>query len=231
MLASRLDDLRRWLFPGACALCGATADEFLCPRCLESLPRPEHTCPRCAAALESGAAGAECGACQQRPPAFDRAQALFRYAPPVDWLVQGLKYRQRLDLARFFGHPFADFMAAHGAAPDLLVPVPLHPSRLRQRGYNQSLELARYVGRRLNVEIEISSVHRRRATLPQMELPRERRRANVRGAFAVTGDFTGRRVAVIDDVMTTGSTVDQLAKQLKRAGAEDVSVWVLARVG
>jgi len=230
MRVHRLDDLRRWLFPGACALCGGAADDSLCPRCLATLPRPPHACPRCAAPLASASATV-CGVCQQRPPAFDRTDALFQYAPPVDWIIHGLKYRQRLDLIRFLGRPFAEFAATRGAVPDVLVPVPLHPARLRQRGYNQSLELARYVGKRLDVEIEVRGAHRRRATLPQMELPRERRRANVRGAFAVTCNLTDRHAAIIDDVMTTGSTVDALARQLKRAGAREVSVWVVARVG
>jgi ComF family protein len=221
----------RWLLPGDCALCGAAVGpaELLCRRCTDALPASAETCPRCAAA-SAVPMPVPCGACQKQPPAFDRARALFTYAPPVDWLIHGLKYRGRLDLARFLGERLAGFAESlDDPRPDLIVPVPLHTSRLRTRGYNQSLELARYVGARLGVPIDAYGLRRVRATAPQMETPRDKRRANVRGAFRSTREFSGLRVAIVDDVMTTGSTVNALAHCLRKAGAADIAVWVVAR--
>jgi ComF family protein len=229
MFELRLDAIRRWLFPATCQLCSAPADDTLCPECLAALPHLDRTCPRCAAPMTAGHNETVCGACQKQPPHFDRAHALFHYAPPVDWLIHNLKYRHRLDHARFLGRQLAAFVERLPNRPDVIVPIPLHRTRLRSRGYNQSLELARYLSTRLNVPLDYQSARRTRATLPQMKMPREKRRANVRGAFEVTREFTGRRVAIVDDVMTTGSTVDALAACLKQAGAAEISVWVVAR--
>jgi ComF family protein len=231
MVNTRLRTLRHWLLPESCLLCGgeAEADAPLCRACGGALPVLIHTCPRCAAANAS-AVSAPCGTCQKRPPAFDRVHALFAYAPPLDWLVHGLKYRGRLDLARFLGHRLADFtLGLATPRPDVILPVPLHVSRLRTRGYNQSLELARYVGARLGIPVDAVGVRRTRATAPQTEMPLAKRRANVRGAFQATRDFAGLRVAIVDDVMTTGSTVSALAQCLRKAGAAEIVAWVVAR--
>lgn len=231
---NRLRNIQDWLFPGNCLLCRARlpAGADLCPSCDASLPRPEAACPRCAAPLATDAAG-NCGACQQRPPAFDVAEAAFRYAAPVDRLIQDLKYHRRLALARVLGRRLADHVAARGAPlPEVIVPVPLHATRLRERGYNQSLELARVVARQLDVPLAAhGAVERVRATASQTKLAPEARARNVRNAFRVADDFAGRRVALVDDVMTSGHTAGALAKSLKRAGARSVNVWVVARAG
>jgi len=171
-----------------------------------------------------------CGECQKEPPTYCVTRAAFRYAPPVDKLIQDLKYHGRLDLSRVLG----DYLARHlmdlaGQLPDVIVPVPLHPSRLRSRGYNQSLELARFVSAALELPIDASNVRRIRATAPQTELPREQRKRNVRGAFNAGVAFAGRAVAIVADVMTRGSTVQSLAQSLLKAGAREVRVWVVAR--
>ncbi len=229
---NRLRNIQDWLFPGNCLLCRARlpAGEDLCPSCAASLPRSDAACPRCAAPLAAEVAG-NCGACQQRPPAFDAAEAAFRYAAPVDRLIQDLKYHRRLALARVLGHRLAGHLVARAVAlPDMIVPVPLHPARLRERGYNQSLELARVVARQLNVPLAAhGAVERVRATASQTRLAPEARARNVRNAFRVPGDFSDMRVALVDDVMTSGHTATALAKSLKRAGAGGVSVWVVAR--
>jgi len=178
--------------------------------------------------MEAG--DAVCGECQKEPPAYCITRATFRYAPPVDKLIQDLKYHGRLDLSRLLG----DYLARHlmglaGQPPDVIVPVPLHPSRLRSRGYNQSLELARFVSAALELPIDASNVRRIRATVPQTELPREQRKRNVRGAFDAGAAFAGRAVAIVDDVMTSGNTVQSLAQSLLKAGAREVRVWVVAR--
>jgi len=171
-----------------------------------------------------------CGECQNHPPAFDGAQAVFRYASPVDKLIQQLKYHGRLELSRVLGGYLAEhLLTLDDLLPDVVIPVPLHVSRLRERGYNQSLEIARFIARRLHVPLDWESAKRVRPTAPQAELPRDQRRKNVRGAFTTSDVFFGRRVAIVDDVMTSGHTVNALAESLRRSGAHDVRVWVVAR--
>lgn len=231
---NRLRNIQDWLFPGNCLLCRARlpAGADLCPACDASLPRPEAACPRCAAPLTTASAS-NCGACQQRPPAFDAAEAAFRYAAPVDRLIQDLKYHRRLALARVLGGRLAEHLAARGIAlPDVIAPIPLHPGRLRERGYNQSLEIARVVSQQLKVPVSAhGAVERVRATVSQTKLAPEARARNVRNAFRISGDFAGQCVALVDDVMTSGHTAAALAKSLKHADASRVSVWVVARAG
>ena len=233
MVDISLKHVHRWLWPGNCLLCGArvSSRDDLCPACEHSLPRTAWVCPRCAA--NDAVRGTEdtiCGECQKHPPDFVGTQAAFRYAAPLDKLIQDLKYNGRLDLSRVLG----GYLARHllnlaGPRPDVIVPVPLHPSRLRSRGYNQSLELARFVARALELPIDFKNARRLRATAPQTELPREQRHRNVRGAFQAGSAFNGRSVAVVDDVMTSGHTVREVAQSLLKAGAREVRVWVVAR--
>ena len=229
--ASRATALQDWLFPGNCLLCAARAPagQPLCAGCAAALPRITIACPRCAAPLAE-ASTAACGACQQHRLHFDAAQALFHYQPPVDRLIQNLKYHRQLSLARVLGNLLAKHLDANMTIrPDILVPVPLHPARLRERGYNQSLELARIVARRFDLPLTTHAVRRIRATPPQTTLTSSERRRNVRNAFHTASDFSGKRVAIIDDVMTSGHTANALAKCLRRAGAINVMVWVVAR--
>jgi ComF family protein len=168
--------------------------------------------------------------CQRHPPAYDATRAVFRYATPVDRLIQHLKYHGRLELSRVLGRYLAQHLRAlDEPLPDMILPVPLHVSRLRHRGYNQSLEIARFVGRELGIPLDRQGARRIRATAPQMELPRDQRRKNVRGAFEVNGVFSGQRVAIVDDVMTSGHTANALAECLRHSGAKEVRVWVVAR--
>lgn len=224
---------RDWFLPGLCTLCAAPASRLaaLCRDCTVALPRQWPACPSCAALLPDPSAGQiPCGRCQHQPPAFDATLALYTYAAPLDRLVQRIKYSGDLALARELGEQLAiRVMESNPAHPDLLVPVPLHVSRLRTRGYNQAVELARPLSRRLCVSMDHRLVTRTRATAPQQDLNRRERARNLRNAFAVHGDLGGRQVAIVDDVMTSGATVASLAKALKRAGAGRVSVWVLAR--
>jgi ComF family protein len=203
-----------------CLLCGAeTAPELLCPACIAELPALPRSCPRCA--LPSPA-GAVCGSCLNHPPHFDATLALWRYEFPCDGLVQALKYRARLALAGFFARSLA---ARTMPEVDLIVPMPLHPKRLAERGFNQALEIARHLGR----PIAPRGVLRVKHTPPQTELPYEERAKNVRGAFLCKLDLSGTSVAVLDDVMTTGATLNELARALKRAGATRVENFVIAR--
>ncbi len=203
-----------------CPLCGRECSpEFLCPACIAELPALPESCPCCA--LPSPAA-AVCGSCLNRPPHFDATLALWRYEFPCDGLVQALKYRARLALAGFFARNLATRPIPE---VDLIVPMPLHPARLAERGFNQALEIARHLGR----PIAPRGVLRVKDTLPQTELPYEERAKNVRGAFLCRLDLSGASVAVLDDVMTTGATLNELARALKRAGATRVENFVIAR--
>lgn len=203
-----------------CLLCGGKGGpELLCAACVAELPALPDACPRCA--LPSPA-GAVCGSCLTHPPHFDATLALWRYEFPCDGLVQALKYRARLALAGFFARSLASRTLPE---VDLIVPMPLHARRLAERGFNQALEIARHLGR----PIEPRGVLRVKHTPPQTELPYEERAKNVRGAFQCKLDLTGARVAVLDDVMTTGATLNELARALKRAGAARVENLVIAR--
>lgn len=187
-------------------------------------------CTRCATPLPASGSHAECGRCQRHPPTFERSLALFRYQFPVDKLVLQLKFRRELSLARLFGELMVARVQSRPArTPDVIVPVPLHRSRLRERGYNQALEIARTVGAQLRLPVDAHGVRRARDTRAQSDLSLRERRKNVRGAFVARGNFNGLRVAIIDDVMTSGSTAEALAKCLKNAGAREIEVWVVAR--
>ncbi len=209
-----------------CVLCGArTRGGLLCPACEADLPRlPVERCPRCA--LPSPA-GHLCGACLKRPPAFDRCAAVFSYGFPLDALIRHCKYAGAQELASWFAASLASELTAQ-PRPDLIVPMPLHPKRLRERGFNQALEIARRLGDRLDLPCR-HACQRQRDTPPQAGLDLKARRRNLRGAFVCDEALAGKRIALLDDVMTSGSSLDELAKTARRAGAADISVWVVAR--
>lgn len=213
------------LLPRDCLLCGATAgDRLLCDECAAGLPRmPAHACPACALPT---AGGTTCGACLKRQPHFDATIACFVYTFPVDKLVQQLKFAHRLAIADFFS---AALLGRGLPAADLIVPVPLSPLRLRSRGFNQALEIARGLGRQSGVAVDKASCHRTLETPPQSALPWKERQKNVRGAFECSDDLSGKTVIVTDDVMTTGATLDELARVLKDHGAARVINCVAAR--
>ena len=217
------------LFPPICILCHRPGADGLdlCAGCRRGLARPAAACERCAEPLAAGT-NLLCGRCQRRPPAFDSARSLFLYRPPVDRLILELKHQRRLVQARLLGQ-LLGAAAADWPACDVLVPVPLHRLRLWRRGFNQSLEIARHVERRLGIPIDTRDCRRVRRTAVQAELPAPARRRNLRQAFRVQGDWDGRRVAIVDDVMTTGATADALTRALKAQGAAEVQVWVCAR--
>ena len=222
------------LFPGRCRLCGTAVQppQRLCPECLEDLPWLNSGCVRCGLPLPATSGGLLCGRCQQQAPGFDRTLAAFHYQPPIDYLVKRLKFSGELALCPFFSHLLAERVSAQAAPlPDLILPVPLHHTRLHERGFNQSTELARRLGRSLDIQVDNRLCTRTRSTHPQSLLPRAGRRKNMRGAFRVNRLPAASRVAIIDDVMTTGLTCCELARTLKQAGAEHVEVWVVARAG
>lgn len=222
--------IQDWVFPPTCLLCGdgGTPGRDLCIPCAQSLPRNQPACPRCGLGL-AVAIDAPCGECLKHPPAFDRVLAPFRYEEPVRHLIRSLKFHARYPNARLLGDLMGDALAGGEALPKLIIPVPLHPRRYRERGYNQSVEIARTLSKRLGVPLDLRSCARAVATAPQADLSAEERRRNVKKAFAVLKTPAADHVAILDDVVTTGATVNALAKALRKAGVGRIDVWACAR--
>lgn len=216
------------IFGGTCYLCRGESRGILCAPCSADLPylsRPR--CPRCAIPTTEPRL---CGRCLADPPEFDATVAVFAYAFPADVLVQGLKFRSELALAPLLASALhAELCVEPAARIDLIVPVPLHDFRMRGRGYNQSMEVARWLATRLGTSIASDVCMRVRDTKAQLDLPFKERRDNVRGAFSCRRALEGASVAVVDDVMTTGATLHELAATLKQFGAARVVNWVVAR--
>lgn len=213
------------LLPQDCMLCAApSGDRQVCVDCSAELPWLGETCPRCALPTPGARV---CGRCVATPPAFDATVACFAYEYPLDRLVQALKYGHRLALSRWFGEVLVGRVGA--ATVDRVVAMPLHRARLAERGFNQSLEVARHAARGIGAPLDAETVRRVIATAPQVDLPLDARARNVRGAFACGDRLDGARVAVVDDVMTSGATLDELARTLKESGAASVVNWVIAR--
>ena len=225
-LISHLQRELRQLLEQDCLLCAASsAVDILCDACAAELARLEGPCcPQCA--IPTGH-GEVCGHCLSRPPHFDAALAAYRYDCPLDKLVQSFKYGQRLALGAYFGQQLAAL--GKSIVADLIIPLPLHPERLRARGFNQALEIARPVGKALGLPIDTFSCHRMRNTPAQTNLAWRDRAKNVRGAFHCSSDLTGKRVILVDDVMTTGASLDECARTLKLHGAAAVTLLVVAR--
>ena len=214
--------LANLLFGGTCFLCRGSSRGLLCEACRADLPGlAGELCPRCALPAPGAAV---CGRCLAEAPAYDATTAALVYDFPADALVHALKFRGELALAPLLGAMLSAKVSAFTV--DRVIPVPLSGPRLRGRGYNQSVEIARHVApEKLDVDLCV----RETDGTPQTALPWDERRSNVRGAFSCRRPLAGATVAVIDDVMTTGATLDEMARTLKRAGAARVVNWVVAR--
>lgn len=217
--------------PQTCCLCGANSMYLaICPACWRDLPQlnPAQTCSRCARPTTQPTV---CGRCLSQPPAYDRVIAGFAYAEPMSQLISQLKFRGKIQLARLFGELLANRAAYENSKVEALLPVPLHRYRLGQRGYNQALEIARPLSRAHGLPIIHSSVSRQRNTLPQSDQSGSSRWRNVHGAFALHQAPRAKAVAIIDDVMTSGHTVNEIALLLRQAGVNWIEVWCVARAG
>jgi len=217
--------LRQLLPAQPCLLCGTyTRHDGWCPTCDAGLPYLAHACcPICALPTPDGSV---CGHCLQHPPHFDHTAAVFAYAFPVDKLVQALKYGEQLALADALSRRLVQRIEQ---PPDRILAMPLHHVRLRERGFNQSLELARGICRQLKVPLLTNSARRIRNTTQQSALPWKERKRNMRNAFACDDNLSGLHIGIVDDVMTSGTTLDELARTLRHAGASKISAWVVAR--
>lgn len=245
-----LSALVNLIFPPVCALCGGDAQSSedghhssmvwrghgICHRCKEELSwLSPPFCPRCAMPIRSAVASSHlCGECLEDPPPFHSAHALMVYGEEVFPLLHRMKYGPDASLARFMGVLLARHLSPQLAELDLagVVPIPLHPARLRHRGFNQASTMGRELARSLGVDLELELLVRVRATPPQVGLSRAQRVTNVKGAFQVQYGTraVGRNWLLLDDVYTTGATLREAARVLLRAGARQVHVVTFARV-
>lgn len=224
------------LLPGSCALCARPSGESLCSGCRQRyFATVPQRCPQCALPLPGPAAATRCGDCLAHPPAFDYSIAACDYAAPLDQLVLALKFGHRLALAPLLAHLLRDAILRCDQAPlpDLLCVVPLGRLRLQERGFNQALEIARPLARQLGIALDAKLLFRSRETAPQSSLPPGERARNVRQVFVPHAGalerIRGAHIAVVDDVMTTGVTLHEVATILKHSGAARVSNFVVAR--
>ena len=222
------------LFPGICVLCRSPSRRAidLCPSCERAFTCNEQACQVCAAPLAVPGSQRVCGRCIATPPPWTRTLAPFTYAQPLTRVIEGLKSGNGLRQARILGALLsASAEAAYdpNELPEALIPVPLTRRRLRQRGFNQAALLARSTARRLGLPNLSGHLARIRNTPPQRSLPRSARLTNVRAAFAVRRPITYRRIALVDDVSTTGATAHAASTALLASGAEEVHVWVAAK--
>lgn len=216
----------RALLPLRCLVCRERgADGDLCAPCRDALAIPAAACPRCARPLPAPAPA--CGRCLRKPPPWQAAHAAFAYTFPLDRLLPRFKFHGDLAAGRVLADLWRPRLPAE--RPEALVPVPLHRARLRERGYDQALELARALAPAVGVPIRSDALWRPRATARQSEMTAGARRRNVAGAFAVRGPPLPAHVALLDDVMTTGATLRACTQALHAAGVARVDVWVLAR--
>lgn len=226
-----------FLLPGVCIHCSRLSgrQRDLCQACEAGLPRIPQPCGRCGLDIpRCNPWHSYCGSCLSQPPPFQRLVAPLAYQPPLPGFITAFKYHERLVVGRELTMILADEIRVryHGQPlPELLIPVPLHPKRLRQRGFNQSLEIARDLARLLDLPLFSRLAARCRKTDSQTGLNARQRRQNLRGAFSIPepGKVKGKTIAIVDDVITTATTVSELSQTLLRAGAGQVHVWALAR--
>jgi len=223
--------MRRLLAP-RCLLCDLERGDPFCTPCTRDFLAPVPRCDVCGLRL-NGSSASRCGACLRSPPAFDTTVTLADYAAPVDGLIIGLKFGHRLDIAAALGRLLAEPLATRTAPDAWVIPVPLAFERQRSRGFNQALEIARVAARLAGRRLLAGALLRAHHRAPQESLTLAQRRGNVRGAFivpeAARAALAGREVVVVDDVMTTGSTLDEIARQLRDAGAARIVNAVVAR--
>jgi len=229
--------LARFVLPRCCVLCGAASKQpySLCAPCHQDLPILQQKCALCAQMLPKDTPDQTlCGACLSSPPPFDQLHALFSYEPPITHWVVGLKFKHQLTYARLLGdllvHPIRDVWYQKTALPDLIIPVPLHPTRLQERGFNQATEIARPIARALNIQMDQSGLIRHKATAAQSGLSRKERQQNVKGSFTAHRSYEGLTIALVDDVVTTGHTISECCHAIRKQGAKRIDIWTCARV-
>lgn len=215
------------LYPIYCPLCGQPGETGICVTCQTGLARIEHPCPRCGANFSGPG---ECGSCQINTPHYDLTFAPFRYEPPLSHLIQRLKYQRRIGAARHLAALLSHSLIQSATPrPELLIPVPLHFNRLMWRGFNQSVELGRYLSSTLQIPLDRTLAYRNRSTRAQTTMRIKQRKRNVKDCFDLCRPLQAKSVAIIDDVVTSGETVNELARVLREHGAALIQVWAPLR--
>lgn len=234
----RINTFSRWLIPPICVFCQRLADTSLdlCSACKNDLPILTNYCQYCANILPTSPFQQEflaCGQCLKRKPPFDCTHALFRYQPPVTQFLWQLKFHHALLNAKLLGKLLTEHIQQrwyqNKSLPSAIIPIPLHTARLKQRGFNQSIEIAKPVAKAFRLPLLLTTVKRVKHTLPQASLPANARKGNIKQAFVFNGNISYKHVAVLDDVMTTGNTMVEFCTLLKSHGIEQIDVWCCAR--
>jgi len=223
---SYFEQLYSNLLPIPCRLCGAHCQHHaLCDACINDLPLLGPACPRCAMPTPQAQL---CGQCLTKPLEQDLSFSLFRYQDPLKRLLADFKYHDKVYLAQLFAELMVKPLNTR-ALPQLLIPIPLHSKRLRQRGYNQSLELAKTLSKHLSIPLSKHTLTKTINTPPQASLPFKQRKTNIQRAFSLTDENIPAHIALIDDVLTTGHTANAAAKLLRQKGVETIELWTIAR--
>ena len=217
------------LYPFTCFICNQAGHNELdlCQPCLLDLHPIELRCNICD--IELTTESSTCGRCLQTTPYFDRITTLYRYDGIAQFLIQSLKFQSKHSCARTMGTLMARHFNKLGKQPDALIAVPLHPKRLRERGFNQSTYIARYIHKELNIPLIHQALKRVVNTTSQATLKAAERRKNLNNAFYYEATGKIKSVAIIDDVVTTGATANEIAKTLKQQGVQRVEIWAFAR--
>lgn len=226
----------QWLLPATCVLCAENInrDIDLCFDCDNDVPRMNQACYRCAFPLKGNLCEQNlCGSCLQKPPAFDRTLALCRYEEPIITFINLLKFSGQLKYAKILNQLFINYIKSNNQylqhLPECIIPVPLHPSRLKERGFNQALELCRNVAKYFAIPILPNICQRIRATTSQSLIAAKERQNNMKNAFVITQEFNAKHIAIIDDVVTTGSTIAEISKLFKSHGVKQIDIWCYAK--
>jgi len=238
IITSHYKSLSQWLketplIKHTCPLCADASENLICTSCKTMLPNIVTQCFQCGLPLDKIDTLTHtllCGQCLQTPPAFDACISPYHYALPINQFITQLKFHQKLHYARVLADLLIDKIdKATEKLPECIIPVPLHPARLRQRGFNQALEIARPIAKKYSLKLDSQCCKRIVSTPPQMEQNKLARQKNIRNAFRVLDNFNYQDIAIVDDVMTTGHTLNELARLFREHGAKRIQVWAVAR--
>lgn len=229
-LNKRLISWQKRLLLRSCILCGSAiqSNTEICPACEKTFKPIDAACPICSSPAKNSK---ECGRCQKDPPMFSQTIAMFEYSGAIKTLIHRMKYHQDNFALHTAANLFVHKLQQHKyfAIPNLIIPVPIHTTRLVHRGFNQSAEITKVVANELQCPQNPHMITKIKHTSSQQSLPLGKRKSNVRGAFSTTMRLDGQSIAILDDVMTSGETLRELSRVATKAGARKVVCWVIAR--